>query len=195
MKKIILATRNKNKIREIKAMLSDQNFEVLDLNSVPNAPEELNEDGDTYVHNALQKARFVNKLTGLLTIADDSGLEVSALDNAPGVFSKRFSPEQTDESNNKFLIEKLQGISDRNATYRCVIAIVDSDKEIVTEGICCGTIIDNPVDTKGFAYDPHFLIHGINRTMAQLTLKEKAEISHRGRAVTKAIDIIKNFNA
>ncbi len=193
MKKIILATRNKNKIREIKAMLSDQNFEVLDLNSVPNAPEELNEDGDTYVHNALQKARFVNKLTGLLTIADDSGLEVSALDNAPGVFSKRFSPEQTDESNNKFLIEKLQGISDRNATYRCVIAIVDSDKEIVTEGICCGTIIDNPVDTKGFAYDPHFLIHGINRTMAQLTLKEKAEISHRGRAVTKAIDIIKKL--
>jgi XTP/dITP diphosphohydrolase len=181
--KLLLATRNAHKLQEIRQILAGHDVEILSLDDVPGLPDELPEDGDTFEANALQKARHAFRVTGLLTCADDSGIEVDALDGAPGVYSKRFSPEGTDEANNAHLLHLLRDRTDRSARYRCVLALVGEGIERVADGRCEGTIGHAHRGQGGFGYDPLFLPTDVpGRTMAELTMDEKNAISHRGRA-------------
>lgn len=181
--KIVLATRNDHKVAEIQALLVGIDVEVIGLGAFPSLPAELPETGDTFVHNALEKARFVFESTGLTAIADDSGLEVDALDGRPGVFSKRFSTEGTDDTNNAKLMGLLVGREDRAARYRCVIAVVGPRGEVTADGACEGVLGRCPRGAGGFGYDPLFWpVETPGRSMAELSMGEKNAISHRGRA-------------
>lgn len=187
--RILLATRNDHKTTEIAAALAGR-AEVIDLRSVPTLFDEIPETGDTFVANALEKARFVSSWladrgdSDTWVAADDSGIEVDALGGAPGVFSKRFSPEGTDEGNNALLLTRLSERTDRTARYRCVIAVIGPDVEFVVEGACEGAIGHGPRGVGGFGYDPLFFpVEAPGATMAELTLAQKNAISHRGRAV------------
>lgn len=191
--RLILATQNAHKIKEIRAVLADTGLEVIGLDGVPDLPEELPETGATFEENALQKARFIFDRTGVATLADDSGIEVEALGWAPGVNSKRWTPEATDEANNRRLLAELADRADRRARYRCALAVVapapqptaeDPHVHGVVDGICAGHIGREPRGTGGFGYDPLFWPdEAPGRTMAELSMAEKNAISHRGRAL------------
>ncbi len=188
--RLILATRNVHKLTEIAAALRGSGLEVDGLDGVPGLPEDIPETGETMEENALQKARFVFAVCGLPVLADDSGIEIRALGWAPGVHSKRWTPEGTDEANNAHLLRSLVGKADRGARYRCVLALVAPGPagpvEGTVDGICAGTIGETPLGSGGFGYDPLFWPDdrpGV--TMAQLTMAEKNAISHRGRALKK----------
>ncbi len=192
-RKLLVASGNKGKIKEIESYLEnlDENtrFEIIGLSQYPNLPE-VEEDGDTFTANALKKARERAKETGLLTLADDSGLVVDYLKGAPGVYSARYAGEKaTDKDNNKKLLDELKGIpvDRRSAHFKCVLALVDPDteKEIIVEGKCEGIIGIEPQGDKGFGYDPLFFIPKFNKTMAELPLKLKNKISHRANALKK----------
>jgi len=181
--KLLMATRNAHKLTEIRQILSGSDIQILSLDDVLGLPDELPEDGNTFEHNALQKATFAHQITGLLCCADDSGIEVDALDGRPGVFSKRFSPEGTDDGNNRYLLEQLKDKQDRTARYRCVLALVGDGVQHTADGRCEGRIGTVYSGDGGFGYDPLFLPdEAPGRTMAQLTMEEKNAISHRGRA-------------
>jgi len=191
---LLIATRNDHKLQEIRALFANTSLTILDLRSVPEAPEELPEHGNTFVANALEKARFIYELTGRIAVADDSGIEVDALGGAPGVFSKRFSPEGTDEANNAYLMQRLAGNANRRARYRCVIAVVGPEGEATAEGVCEGRIVESPRGRGGFGYDPYFLPDEFpGRTMAELSMAEKNTISHRGRAFTQLPGLLTQF--
>ncbi len=148
---------------------------------LPDPPE----TGDTFLANAIQKARFVFEATGRAALADDSGLEVDALGGRPGVFSRRYSPEATDGANNRRLLAELGGVTDRRARYRCVLAWCDAAGVVTAAGSCEGMIGQEPRGTYGFGYDPLFLPDATpGRTMAELSPPEKDRISHRGAALS-----------
>lgn len=152
--------------------------------TLPDPPE----TGDTFLANALEKARFVHAATGETCLADDSGLEVDALGGRPGVYSKRYSFEGTDSANNAKLLAELHGIAARGARYRAVIALVGPHGESTSSGACEGEIGHSPRGTGGFGYDPLFLPAEMpGRTMAELTPGEKDAISHRGRALRELL--------
>lgn len=179
---VILATWNAHKVDEIREILADAPFTVVCLADLPPIPESP-ETGDTFADNALQKARFVAERTDGVVVADDSGLEVDALGGAPGVHSKRFTPEATHESNNKHLLERLQGVSERSARFRCCIAVVHGAAFRTAHGTCEGTILEAPRGDGGFGYDPLFAPAELpGRSMAEASAAEKNAISHRGRA-------------
>lgn len=181
--KLLMATRNAHKLVEIRQILAGHDIEILSLDDVSGLPDELPEDGDTFEANALQKAREAHAITGLLTCADDSGIEVDALDGRPGVHSKRFSPQGTDAGNNRYLLELLGDRDDRTARYRCVLALVGEGIERVADGRCEGRIGHEERGEGGFGYDPLFWPdEAPGRTMAELTMDQKNAISHRGRA-------------
>ena len=193
--RIYLASRNENKIREIHQILGDSNFEVLGLDSLPDLPE-IPEDHDTFEENALQKAHFVFERTGELCVADDSGLEVDALDGRPGVHSKRFTPEATALANNRRLLEVMDTVADRTARFRCAIALVGPGGQATAEGSCEGTISHQPTGDGGFGYDPLFLpVEYPGRSMAQLTSNEKNRISHRGRAFRQLPQLLRQIES
>ena len=180
--KLLLASNNAHKAEEIRAILEGSGIELSTLDAYPDIPEPP-ETRDTFVGNALQKAQFVHERTGLLCVADDSGLAVDALDGAPGVRSKRFSAEATHPANNRLLLSRLDGREDRTARFICVIALVGDHFEATASGACAGTIRHALCGEGGFGYDPLFEpIEHPGRTMAELTLEEKNLISHRGRA-------------
>lgn len=192
-RKLLVATGNKGKIKEIENYLEnlDENtgFEIIGLSQYPDLPE-VEEDGDTFSANALKKARERAKETGLLTLADDSGLVVDYLEGAPGVYSARYAGKNaTDADNNKKLLDELKDIplNKRSAHFKCVLALVDPDteKEIVVEGICEGIIASEPRGENGFGYDPLFFISHFNKTMAELPLKIKNKISHRANGLKR----------
>jgi len=181
--KIVLATHNRGKRREWAALLQGLNLELV-------LPEELGihegvpETGDTYAANALLKARALCQTSGLPTLADDSGLEVDALDGAPGVRSARFHPGP-DEVKYQALLRVLQGVPShrRGARFRCVAALVLPDGRAFTvEGVCEGRIADAPAGRGGFGYDPVFYLPDLGKTMAELSAEEKNRVSHRARA-------------
>lgn len=171
-------------------------MQVLSLADFPSLLP-IEEDGRTFLENALKKARAVAQHTGRLTIADDSGLEVDCLQGKPGVRSARFAGEgASDADNNRMLLQLLDGIpsSQRGAAFRCVIAIVDpTGKESWVEGECKGLIGDSEKGTQGFGYDPLFLIPALGKTLAELPLAEKNRISHRGKALTALKEVLKDF--
>jgi len=187
---LIFATNNAHKVHEVRALLKST---PVRLKSLAEAGLDLDppETGDTFHHNALQKARFVYEKTGTPCIADDSGIEVDALDGAPGVFSKRFSREGSDAANNALLLSRLDGCSQRGAQFRCVLALVGLGTDHTLEGICRGRIALSPQGEGGFGYDPLFLPdERPGLSMAQLPLDEKNAISHRGRAFIQLPELL-----
>jgi XTP/dITP diphosphohydrolase len=193
MKKIILASNNAGKLREFGQMLATIDIEVLPQAHF-NIPE-AEEPHITFVENALAKARHAAKLTGLPALADDSGICVSALGGAPGVFSARFAGEpKSDERNNQKLIADLQGKTDRRAHYVAVLVFVhhaDDPQPIICEGEWHGKIIDTPRGQNGFGYDPYFLVPDLNQTAAEIAADEKNRRSHRGKALRLLIERLK----
>ncbi len=189
---LLFATRNAHKASEVAALFAgtDVVLRTLDDAGIDVDPPET---GDTFVHNALQKAHYVYALTGLPCIADDSGIEVDALDGAPGVYSKRFSPEQTAEANNALLLHKLDGVDNRAARFRCVLAVVGVGEDTTFDGRCEGRIALGHSGTEGFGYDPIFLPNETpGRSMAELSMDEKNAISHRGRAFSQLPAFLKS---
>ena len=181
--KAVFASRNRHKAEQVAVLL--ESVELVAIDEV--APGlELKEPFDTFEANALAKARAVVQATGLAAIADDSGLEVDALDGAPGVFSARFAgDEATDEDNNRKLVGLLHDTPEHERTcrYRCVAVYVSPDgKELVAEGSCEGHVVLEGRGTLGFGYDPHVVPEGDGRTMGEIPLNEKLRFSHRGRA-------------
>ena len=196
MKQVVLATKNAGKVRELRAALTHLPIELLSLADFPAMPEPV-EDGTTFTENARIKAQFYAEQTGCACIADDSGLEVAVLGNAPGVHSARFAGVHGDDAaNNRKLIEELRAHgTDRSAAdYRCELVFLDTDgHEITASGRVDGEVRTEARGTNGFGYDPYFYVSGAPdaRTMAELTLEEKQAISHRGKAVrafTKALE-------
>lgn len=193
MSEIVISSRNKEKKREVKALLKDLRVKVLDLNDFPGAPR-VEEKGKTFEENAASKALKIAKYTKRLTIADDSGLEVEALDGRPGVYSARFAGNNADyDANNRKLLRLLKGFSEskRKAKFICAVAIADKDGLVgVVRGECGGRITFEPKGRNGFGYDPVFFSPRHNKTFAQLSPGEKNAASHRGRALRKARKII-----
>ena len=184
--RLVLSTRNQHKVRELGALLAPH--EVLPL---PDSVELPPETGDTFAENALGKARAAAEQTGMPAIADDSGIEASALAGRPGVRSARYAGQNaTDEENLNKLLEEVPDEGDRRVTYVCALAYVDGDEEQVFEGRCEGTLAHEPRGTGGFGYDPAFLPadRDDDRTMAELSVEEKDAISHRGRAARAFLD-------
>jgi len=193
MKKIVIATKNQGKLREMREAFSHLPVEVLSLEDFEAFPEPV-EDGATFEANALLKASYYMKQTGCACVADDSGLEVAALGGAPGVFSARYAGQHgDDEANNVKVVALLaaQGLAASAADYRCVLAYCDTDgTEVRAEGRCDGFFGSPPRGENGFGYDPYFYVRDeryAGRTMAQLTLEEKDGISHRGQALRKLV--------
>ena len=183
--KLIIASNNKHKIKEIKEILGAKFEQIVSLREA-GIDHETVEDGKTFAENAYKKAREIAEISGAASLADDSGICVDALDGAPGIYSARFSGGD-DEDNNKLLLEKLSGKSNRGAHYTCAMALVYPDgREISAEGYMYGEITDTPRGERGFGYDPLFIPTGESRTVAEMTDEEKNAISHRANAL-KAI--------
>ncbi|MCK6458027.1 MAG: RdgB/HAM1 family non-canonical purine NTP pyrophosphatase [Phycisphaerae bacterium] len=197
-RRILIATGNPGKLREIVAVLTEpgagdvlSRVEWLGLTDLPRHVPEPPETETTFAGNAAAKAMYYARETGLWTLADDSGLEVDALDGAPGVTSARYAGvagERTvvDAANNRKLVAALAGVpaERRTARFRCALALCNGRRIVATaEGVVHGRIIDQPRGRGGFGYDPHFLIDELGRTTAELSAEEKNRVSHRGRAV------------
>ncbi|MEP1304301.1 MAG: RdgB/HAM1 family non-canonical purine NTP pyrophosphatase [Balneola sp.] len=192
MNKLILASRNKNKIEEMKELVAHLGIEVFSALDFPDL-EEVEEDKPTLEGNALKKARYVNKQTGIPALSDDTGLEVEALDGAPGVYSARYAGEDATYQDNVLkLLAALHGKSNRKAQFRTVVALVDGDKEYTFEGVCQGSIIEEQQGSKGFGYDPIFMPEDFAETFAQMDASIKNLISHRGKAVQKFVDFLED---
>lgn len=190
--KLAIATNNKNKLKEIRAILGNSFTEMYSLEQL-GIDVEIEETGDTLTENALIKARAIVELSGMAAIADDSGLMVDALDGAPGVYSARYAGEQHDDKNNNaLLIKNLKG-KPRTAHFCSVIALCYPDGTFLTaEGKVEGEIIDEERGTGGFGYDPLFFSYELGKTFAEATADEKNSVSHRGRALRAMLEKLKN---
>ena len=185
MKKLVFASNNAHKLAEIRSILAGR-VEVVSLSDI-DCHDDIPETADTLEGNALIKARHIWEHYGLYCFADDTGLEVEALDGAPGVYSARFAGEKaTFEDNISLLLERLQGVpAPRRAAFRTVIALIDEYGTHLFEGSVAGEITEERLGGQGFGYDPVFLPEGQTKTFAQLTEREKNSMSHRGRAIQK----------
>lgn len=189
MKRLVLATGNAGKLRELRALLAAAGIEVLPQSEFGIEPPE--ETGTTFTENALLKARYAAAIAKLPAIADDSGLEVDALQDRPGIYSARYAgPQASDADNNRKLLAELKGVppEKRTARYRCVLALVrtqDDQAPLICEGSWEGRIGLEPVGEGGFGYDPLFIVKELNVTAAQLSPELKNGLSHRGQALRK----------
>lgn len=193
-KSLLLGTRNTGKVKEITGILGDSGWLFRSLQEFANV-EAAEENGNTYSENAIAKAKFYASATGLLALADDSGLEVDALGGAPGVFSARYAGDNaTDADRRDLLLSELAKTGSQNRTARFVaaVAIASADGELlnVSEGICEGTITFAPRGNGGFGYDPLFVPRGYDQTFAELAENIKNRISHRGRALLKTREFL-----
>ena len=193
---MIAATRNRGKAREIREALKGLGLRILTLSDFSDVPE-IEEDGKSFIENALKKARFYSKYFGKLTIADDSGLEVDRLKGLPGIHSARYSGEKaSSRENNRKLLNAVKGVpfSKRGARFKGILAMVSPDgREVIKEGSCRGKIGFKEKGKRGFGYDPLFLLPKYGKTMAELSLEEKNKISHRGKALRKLRRVIRAF--
>lgn len=186
---LVFASNNHHKIKEIQSLIGSS-FRLLGLDDL-NIIDEIPEDEPTLEGNALAKARFVHRFTGMDVFADDTGLETEALGGLPGVHSARFAGESKDSAANiAKLHSMLKGNENRTARFRTVIALIFSDREYLFEGIVNGTIIDEKRGSEGFGYDPVFIPEGKTRTFAEMDLGEKNTISHRARAFQKLSEFL-----
>ncbi|MFC0875162.1 non-canonical purine NTP diphosphatase [Saccharicrinis sp. FJH2] len=189
MHKIVFATNNQHKLTEVRALLSD-NFDVVGLNEI-GCFEDIPETADTLEGNALIKARYVAERYKMDCFADDTGLEVEALDNAPGVYSARYAgPQKSADDNIERLLKELGGKENRHAQFRTVVALIMHDGEQLFEGVVKGYITSERHGVEGFGYDPVFLPEGKNKTFAEMGLSEKNTISHRAKAVNKLVSYL-----
>lgn len=195
--KIIAATSNKNKVIEIKnkfACMAD--LEIIPLSYYDNAPEII-EDGRTFSENALKKARIIRDFTGEISMADDSGLVVDALDGEPGIYSARYGGGSlSDIDRYNLILGKMRGVEEtrRTARFICSVAFAFPDgTEFTAEGVCEGIIASEPRGCNGFGYDPVFYIPELDRTMAELSLEEKNRISHRAMALESAYRLFSGY--
>ena len=189
--KIILATNNKNKVREVEEILSPLGYEVLSQ-AEAGVDIEVEENGVTFEENAFLKANAVHKLTNEACIADDSGLEVQALDGAPGVRSARYAGEKaTDEDNNNLLLMNMKFQVKRTCRFRCALCVAQPDGKVLHEvdGICEGMLLHKPLGEMGFGYDPLFWSTELHKGMGEASMQEKNKISHRGKAIRKLVAI------
>jgi XTP/dITP diphosphohydrolase len=198
-RRLLIATFNKGKLRELRQLLVKLPFVISDLEGVSSI-HPIPEHGETFVENASLKASGYAKQTGLLTLADDSGLQVDALNGAPGVLSARYAHEGASdtERTTKLLTELSQVQSSaRTARFVSVIAIADEDGRVIhiSKGTCEGRIADAPRGTNGFGYDPVFAPDGFDQTFAELQTKVKNRISHRARALAAACEFLRNLTA
>ena len=186
---ILLATNNKHKLEEVRQILSPHGIIVYGISDLNLDYHEPVEDGKTYKDNALIKANALKELTDLPIIADDSGLEIEAIDNKPGLYSSRFSSEMGGYENAfKYIINKVKETGNSKARFICDIILVNTeDKPLLFEGICEGNIADEVKGNDGFGYDPIFVPNGYHQSFAELERKEKNDISHRGRALKKLL--------
>ena len=189
MKKIVIATNNMHKVREFKSLFPNGDYEIMSLKDI-GYNKEIIEDGKTFEENAIIKARQVSLDLNVIAISDDSGLEVKALNNEPGIYSARYASGHDDEENNKLLLKKLKGVEDRKARYVCAICVYHPDNtyRVVTE-TCEGLIIDERRGTNGFGYNPYFYIEQFQKTFAEVSLEQKNTISHRAKALRKIKEI------
>lgn len=182
--KLVLATQNQDKVREIQKLLADLNIEIVMLDKFSDVPEVI-EDRDTLEGNAMKKAEEISKITGLPTVADDTGLEVDFLNGAPGVYSSRYSGRNATYADNvKKLLSELNGVpwEKRTARFRTVVALYSEGVSEIAEGVCEGFISEAPKGNRGFGYDPVFYVPEYNATFAEMDLALKNKISHRGKA-------------
>ena len=188
--KLVFATNNKNKLKEVQAMLT--NFEIVSLADI-NCSDDLPETADTLEGNAILKANYITNKYGLNCFADDTGLEVEALNNQPGVYSARYAgSENNSEKNMHKLLTKLGDNLNRNAQFKTVIALNINKKQFIFDGICKGQILKEKQGTAGFGYDPIFKPEGFKKSFAQMDLNEKGAISHRGKAIQKLVHFLNN---
>ena len=188
--KLVFASNNKNKIREIQLLLPDS-IEVLSLEDI-GCLEDIPETADTIEGNAILKADYVTRKFGYDCFADDTGLEVHVLNGEPGVYSARYAGEQKDANDNMDkLLLNLENHSDRAAQFKTIIALNLNGKQTLFTGIIKGKIIEEKIGTNGFGYDPIFVADGYDKTFAELSIEEKSGISHRGLAVKQLVDFLK----
>lgn len=194
MQTVIIASGNKGKLKEFRELMAELPVEVRSLADYPEIGD-IEENGTTFAENAYIKAKAVHDATGCLCIADDSGLEVDALDGAPGIYSARYAgAEKDDAANNAKLLAALENVPEdkRGAQFHCAIVAIAADgRRFDAEGIVRGQILRAPRGENGFGYDPLFYIPEFARTTAELTMDEKNAISHRGKAVRKIVEVLK----
>ncbi len=187
--KLVFATNNEHKLKEVKAMLP--NINIVSLADI-NCFEEIPETADTLQGNAILKANYITQKYGLACFADDTGLEVESLNNEPGVYSARYAGEESNaEKNMQKLLKKLGANQHRKAQFRTVIALNVNDKQFLFEGVCKGRILTRKQGENGFGYDPIFSPDGFNSSFAEMSLEEKAAISHRGKAIKKLVTFLR----
>ena len=194
MIKLLLATRNEDKVIEIKEILKDLDVEIISASQFPDMPDVI-EDKDTIKGNSIKKATECAEYSNMLAIADDTGLFVDALDGKPGVYAARFAGENCTYKDNRVkMLKDIKGIENRNAQFRTVCALVSSDGLIATtEGIVEGIITEEEIGDNGFGYDAIFRADDTGKTFGEMTLEDKETISHRSRAFKKMIPILTNF--
>lgn len=191
--KLVFASNNKNKIQEIQALVPNT-FQILSLEEI-GCTEDIPETADTIEGNAILKANYVTEKYGYDCFADDTGIEVEALNGAPGVYSARYAGEQKDANDNMDkLLSELKDKSNRNANFKTVIALNLNGNQNLFTGIINGKIIEKKIGTNGFGYDPIFVADGYSKTFAELTMEEKSIISHRGIAVNELILFLQKQN-
>lgn len=194
--RLLVATGNQGKLKEIRRLLQDSPIEVVGLDAYPDLPEVV-EDGDTFDANARKKATEMAEATGLLTLADDSGLVVDALDGAPGVISARYAGDDgDDEANNRKLMQEMHDVPDdkRQAAFHCFIALAEPGGSCRTfDGIISGRLLREPRGEGGFGYDPYFLVPEYGKTTSELPLDIKNRISHRGNALRKVMPVLQEY--
>lgn len=197
IKKLVLATGNPSKLRELQSLLANLDIEILAQTAL--GVPEVEETGTGFAQNALLKARHAARHTGLPAIGDDSGLEVDALGGAPGVYSARYAGRHGDAAANiRKLLHELRAIREKNRTARfhCAMAWVrsaDDPAPVVCEATWCGLILDAPRGHAGFGYDPVFLVPELSRSAAELTAEEKNQLSHRGQALRKLVERLRTL--
>lgn len=183
--KLVFATNNQHKLQEVQAMLT--NFEIVSLADI-HCFGEIPETADTLEGNAILKANFITEQYGLDCFADDTGLEVEALNNEPGVYSARYAGENNNaEANMNKLLNNLKNNPNRRAQFKTAIALNIRGKQFIFEGVCKGTILTEKRGESGFGYDPIFMPDGFNRSFAEMNRTEKGNISHRGKAIEKLV--------
>ena len=192
--KLVFATNNKHKLDEVRKITAQHNIEVVSLADI-HCHDEIPETADTLEGNALQKAQYLQDKFGLDCFADDTGLEVEALDNAPGVYSARYAgPGHDSEANMQKLLQEMERKTNRKARFRTVIALIIGDKQYCFSGIVNGTITREKKGENGFGYDPIFIPEGYEQTFAELGDSVKNKISHRAKAVEQLDHFLANLN-